>query len=287
MLLSWPKPGRRCRQSGIGLIVYFFGARSCGQITTAVTMTTVAPGLPRLKFFDNPHSIYGAKVKVILDAKSILYESVDVHCGASDEEYKRISPMGKVPALVVTEPGRTKDLVLIESEVINEWLEDRFPESKRLLPCSPSLRAQARILSRFHDLYLESTLRKTYTQVEPSKRDPVIVSQAHAEFCQRLGQLEQLLLEADAHTAHEQPGSDASAHPGYCIGGCLSLADAGYGPTFLYADVILGALGHNIEYSTWPRVSRLRQALKGDAHVSKVLSSLDIEAQQWLKSKIG
>ncbi len=35
-------------------------------------------------------------------------------------------------------------LVLMESEVINEWLEERFPHAQALMPHSPDLRAQVR-----------------------------------------------------------------------------------------------------------------------------------------------
>lgn len=60
-------------------------------------------------------------------------------------------------------------MVIWDSEAINEWVEDGFPESAgyvRLMPFRSALRAMARGLSRFHDLHLEAALRKTYRQVE-------------------------------------------------------------------------------------------------------------------------
>src|SRR5437764_5904456 len=66
-------------------------------------------------------------------------------------EYLRIYPMGKIPALEVD--GE----IIGESEVINEFLEETFPEPA-LLPGDPRDRARVRGITRFHDLYLEPPL---------------------------------------------------------------------------------------------------------------------------------
>lgn len=60
--------------------------------------------------------------------------------------------------------------MLVESEVINEWLEEAFPDPPLLPPSGPDVqaaraRAHARLVARFHDLYLEPALRKLYPQV--------------------------------------------------------------------------------------------------------------------------
>ncbi len=70
----------------------------------------------------------------------------DIH----GSEYKKINPLGKIPALVAG------DQVVVESEVINEYLEDAFPAPKHisLLPACPLARSRTRTVSRVRDLYM-------------------------------------------------------------------------------------------------------------------------------------
>jgi glutathione S-transferase len=75
-------------------------------------------------------------------------------------EYRAVVPLGKLPAALVWDappavadsvtttpsPPPHPPLVLMESEVINEWLEERFPPPHHpaLLPNSPAERAMVR-----------------------------------------------------------------------------------------------------------------------------------------------
>jgi glutathione S-transferase len=61
-------------------------------------------------------------------------------------EFRAINPQGTVPVLV--HDGR----VVTESTVINEYLEDLFPEV-RLRPANPWMRAQMRIWTKYVDEY--------------------------------------------------------------------------------------------------------------------------------------
>jgi glutathione S-transferase len=88
-----------------------------------------------------------ARVRIVLAEKDIPYEHVSV-----DLENRpgwliaKNPPSGRVP--VIEEDG----WVLPESAVINEYLEERFPEPP-LLPADPGERAAARLLIfRFADL---------------------------------------------------------------------------------------------------------------------------------------
>lgn len=50
-----------------------------------------------------------------------------------------MSPYGKAPVLV------ERDLILYESNIINEYIDDRFPHPQ-LMPADPVMRARARLL---------------------------------------------------------------------------------------------------------------------------------------------
>ena len=101
-------------------------------------------------------SNYYNKVKVALLEKGVAFE--EVYCKTSqDEEYRKRSPMGKVPYLEVD--GQ----FLCESQVICEYLEDTHPE-KALYPKDALARARVRELITVIELHLELVARRLYAQ---------------------------------------------------------------------------------------------------------------------------
>ncbi len=84
------------------------------------------------------------RVRIVLSMKGIDYEYVPVHLlkdggEQNKEEYKRLNPMGRVPALVID--GHT----LAESVAIMEYLEETRKE-RPMLPSDPVKRAVVRQL---------------------------------------------------------------------------------------------------------------------------------------------
>jgi glutathione S-transferase len=99
-------------------------------------------------------SNYYNKVKVALLEKGISFE--EVYCLTSqDEEYRRRSPMGKVPYLEVD--GQ----YLCESQVICEYLEETHPETP-LYPKDALERAKVRELITIMELNMELVARRLY-----------------------------------------------------------------------------------------------------------------------------
>jgi RNA polymerase-associated protein len=100
-----------------------------------------------LTLYDAPRCPYCARTRIVLAEKSVPYETVTVdltHRPAWLLEHN--PPKGRVP--VLEEDG----WVLPESAVIDEYLEERFPEPP-LLPADPGERAAARlVVFRFDDL---------------------------------------------------------------------------------------------------------------------------------------
>lgn len=90
-----------------------------------------------------------AKPMICLHEKGLEFEShyIDLHAFEQHSpEYVAINPNGQVPALVHN--GK----IITESTVINEYLDDVFPEVS-LRPENPYERAQMRIWSKFVDEY--------------------------------------------------------------------------------------------------------------------------------------
>src|SRR6185312_4734851 len=74
-------------------------------------------------------------------------------------EYLAINPVGKVPALI---DGAT---IVHDSTIINEYLEDKFPEAKPLLPRDPVVKARTRAFEDYADAYLMPSLFKIFWEV--------------------------------------------------------------------------------------------------------------------------
>lgn len=101
-------------------------------------------------------SNYYNKVKVALLEKSVPFE--EAFCMTSqDEEYRKRSPMGKVPYLEVD--GQ----FLCESQVICEYIEDRYPDTP-LYPKDALERARVRELVATLELHMELVARRLYGQ---------------------------------------------------------------------------------------------------------------------------
>ena len=101
-------------------------------------------------------SNYYNKVKVALLEKGIAFE--EAFCMTSqDEAYLKRSPMGKVPYLDID--GQ----FLCESQVICEYLEDRYPETP-LYPKDALERARVRELITTMELHIELIARRLYMQ---------------------------------------------------------------------------------------------------------------------------
>ena len=87
---------------------------------------------------------YCARVRIVLAEKRLAYDPVEIDLGDRPAWLSAKNPSGKVP--VLEEDG---GLILPESPVIMEYLEERFPQPA-LWPADPAERALGRLwLDRF------------------------------------------------------------------------------------------------------------------------------------------
>lgn len=103
-----------------------------------------------------PVSNYYNKVKMALLEKGVPFEEVYVY-PSQDEKVTAASPLGKIP--FVEWDGQT----LVESQVINEWLDEAYPEPS-LMPKDPHERARVRELVTILELHLELAARRLYKE---------------------------------------------------------------------------------------------------------------------------
>ena len=173
-----------------------------------------------MKLYNMNLSNFAGKCRLAIYEKGAPVDIVPIPGGdLKSPEYLRIYPLGKTPALEVN--GE----IIGESEVINEFLEDAFPE-KPLLPKDPAGRARTRAISRLHDLYLEPPLRALFPQVSAKEKDQKLVTEKLAEVQSYLDRLETML----------------GGGP-YALGAAFTLADCALVPTCFFMNIMLPMLG--------------------------------------------
>src|SRR6056300_626668 len=91
-----------------------------------------------MTLFSNPLCAHSHRVRIVLAEKGINIDIVDVDDTDLPEDLLDLNPYNSVPTLV------DRDLVLYDSRVIVEYLDERFPHAP-LMPVDPVTRAQFRL----------------------------------------------------------------------------------------------------------------------------------------------
>jgi glutathione S-transferase len=116
------------------------------------------------------------KARLGLKEKGVPYTSHYMNLGKFEHhtpEYLKINPNGIVPTLV--HDGK----IVIESGVINEYIDDVFPDQNPLRPADPHARAKMRVFSKMADEYaLPATRAPTWTRTKQAQ----LKAMGEAEF---------------------------------------------------------------------------------------------------------
>ncbi|MGC3872059.1 stringent starvation protein SspA [Halomonas sp. GXIMD04776] len=91
-----------------------------------------------MTFYSGSHDHYSHRVRIVLAEKGVAVDIVDVDEDNRPAELADLNPYNSVPTLL------DRDLVLYESKVMMEYLDERFPHPP-LLPVYPVARAQSRL----------------------------------------------------------------------------------------------------------------------------------------------
>lgn len=92
-----------------------------------------------MTLFSEKSNIYCHQVRIVLAEKGVAYETEAVDPQAIPEELVELNPYGTIPTLV------DRDLVLFNSRIIMEYLDERFPHPP-LMPVYPVNRGKSRLL---------------------------------------------------------------------------------------------------------------------------------------------
>lgn len=100
--------------------------------------------------------IHSHRVRIVLAEKGVSYEVVNVEARGKPEDLLELNPYGSVPTLV------DRELALYESNIITEYLDERFPHPP-LMPVYPVARAKARLIIHRFDREWGPLIRKLET----------------------------------------------------------------------------------------------------------------------------
>ncbi len=101
-----------------------------------------------MTLYSDPNSAQSHRVRIVLGEKDLVFKVEEVLSGQNNEDLLALNPNNTTPTFV------DRNLVLYESRVIMEYLDERFPHPP-LMPVDPVIRAKTRMVLHYieKDLY--------------------------------------------------------------------------------------------------------------------------------------
>lgn len=203
-----------------------------------------------MKLYNTNLSPYTARVRLLCNVKGLKIELADPP-GFRTDAYRKINPIGKIPALELDDGG-----ILVESEVICEYLEDAFP-TPSLRPANLRDRAQARLMARMSDLYIMPAVRPLVFKLFGREISPQLVAEAIPNLRVALKDLEALIGEG-----------------GYAAARQLTHADGALAASLLFVTTLLPRFGEPNPLAGFPKVAAYWEAIGKDVHIAKILDEM-------------
>ena len=101
-----------------------------------------------MTLYSDPNNAQSHRVRIVLGEKDLVFNVEEVLSGQNNEDLIALNPNNTTPTFV------DRNLVLYESRVIMEYLDERFPHPP-LMPVDPVIRAKTRMVLHYieKDLY--------------------------------------------------------------------------------------------------------------------------------------
>jgi len=91
-----------------------------------------------MKLYSNSIDPFSHRCRIVLFEKGMDFEVIDVDLNNKSEDLSILSPYSDSPVL------EERDLILTDPNIINEYIDERFPHPQ-LMPPDPVMRARARL----------------------------------------------------------------------------------------------------------------------------------------------
>jgi RNA polymerase-associated protein len=128
---------------------------------------------------------FSQRCRFVLFEKGMDFEIRDIDLYNKPEDISVMNPYGQVPILV------ERDLVLYESNIINEYIDERFPHPQ-LMPADPVMRARTRLF--LYNFEKELFVHVSELEDRNAKPDEKRLDRARQNIRDRLAQLAPMLL---------------------------------------------------------------------------------------------
>lgn len=169
----------------------------------------------------HPLASFCWKALIAFYENGAAFERVIVDLGdpASRAAFLKLTPVGKMPVL----RDQSRDMTVLESTIVIDYLDRLYPGCVRLLPADPDLALRVRFADRFYDFYVHEPMQRIVADhLRPAdRRDPYGVDQARA-------QIESSYAIIDADMAAKD----------WAVGNGFTLADCSAFPALFYADKV-------------------------------------------------
>lgn len=203
-------------------------------------------------------STFAQRTRVVLLEKGIEFTSTDIDFQNKPAEFLKVSRYGKVPAIV------HNGFEIYESAIINEYLEEVFPEPA-LLPKDAGQKAIARIWidyanNRFVPAFVKLLRGKTVEEQE----------QGHREFIEAL-----LFIEQEGFGKLSGDGT-------YFLGDQLSLVDISFYPWFERLAVLENFRRFELPTET-PRIQKWWASLRDRESIKAVANPQEFYIERFAK----
>jgi glutathione S-transferase len=189
-----------------------------------------------IKIYGANVSPYVRKTRVYLAEKNIPYELEPVNPFAAGPEYRKISPLGKIPAM------QDGDVTLADSSVICAYLERKNPQPP-LYPADPAEYGRALWFEEYGDGGI-STLTGTIFRQRVVM--PLFFKQATDEAAV------QACIEKDVPPIFDYLESQLTENATTLVGGKFSIGDIGVATQF----VNLRHAKFTVDASRWPKLAK-------------------------------
>lgn len=199
--------------------------------------------MPRFKLISFPLCPYVQRAAIALAEKGVPFDRVDIDLANKPDWFLKLSPLGKVPLLVVTSEDGAEQ-VLFESQVIAEYLDETI--APRLHPDDPLERARHRAWIE----YASATLADLYGFYTGDREAYRAKLQA---LDLKFRRLEEMLGDGP-----------------YFGGEHFSLVDAAFAPVFRYFELFDAIVEHGLlagrpKLQAWREALRERPSVQGAA----------------------
>jgi RNA polymerase-associated protein len=118
---------------------------------------------------------FSHRCRIVLYEKGMDFQVIDVDLYNKPEDIAVINPYNRVPVLV------DRDLILYDSNIINEYIDERFPHPQ-LMPPDPIMRARARQL-------LHTVENELFSHIETLEKNARTADKSRTHLRDRLTEL--------------------------------------------------------------------------------------------------